>query len=131
MTMRSLEICTQRIFNNLIKWNQRLDSSSILKWSSETVPSVLKQWKTVFWNSVQCPEPSVQKVASRVQSSVTRVQRPELSVQHLRLKYRNSCMLFFRGLPEKSHLSRFPVLINCSIWSSNLFSASSCFPRFS
>ena len=66
--MRSLEIRTQRIFNNLIKQNQKLDSDSVLK-ESTTVPSV------------QCPEPSVQSVASNVQSPASRVQRPASRVQ--------------------------------------------------
>ena len=36
---------------------------------------------------------------------------------------------YFRRLAEKSLLSRFPVLIHLyTMWSSNLFSASNCFP---
>ena len=64
--MRSLEILTQRIFNNLIKENQKLESDHC----SKTVN-----------NSVQCPEPRVQSVASIVQIPVSRVQCPESSVQ--------------------------------------------------
>ena len=38
---------------------------------------------------------------------------------------------FFRRFAYKSLLSRFSVLINCIMWSSNYFSRFSCFPRFS
>ena len=38
---------------------------------------------------------------------------------------------FFRWLAHKSLLSRFSVLISSTMWSSNLFSASSCFQGFS
>ena len=38
---------------------------------------------------------------------------------------------FFRWLALRSCLSRFSVLINYIMWSYNLFSISSCFPRFS
>ena len=41
----------------------------------------------------------------------------------------NNC--FFRWLAYKPLLSRFLVLINYIKWSCNLFSVSSCFPRFS
>ena len=54
--MRSLEIPTQRIFNNLIKQNQKLD------------------------DSVQCPDPSVQSVVSNVQRSKSTVQDPASNV---------------------------------------------------
>ena len=66
--MRSLEIRTQRVLTNLIKQNQKVDSDSVLKPSSETVRSFLKQWNSeaMLWNSVQCPEPTVQSVASKV-----------------------------------------------------------------
>ena len=55
--MRSLEIPTQRIFNDLIKQNQKLD------------------------DSVQCPDPSVQSVVSNVQRSKSTVQRRKSTVQ--------------------------------------------------
>ena len=38
---------------------------------------------------------------------------------------------FFRRFDYKSLLNRFSVLINYIMWSSNHFSTSSCFPRFS
>ena len=38
---------------------------------------------------------------------------------------------FFRRFAYKSLLNRFSVLINYIMWSSNHFSTSSCFPRFS
>ena len=60
--MRSSEIRTQRILNNLTKQKHKLGSDSIL-------------------NSAQCPEPSVQSVASSIQSPTSRVQRSEFSVQ--------------------------------------------------
>ena len=33
--MSSLEICTQRIFNNFVKQNQKLDPDSVLQQSTE------------------------------------------------------------------------------------------------
>ena len=36
----------------------------------------------------------------------------------------------FRWLAYRSPLSRFPVLINHTMWTSNLFSSSSCLPPF-
>ena len=38
---------------------------------------------------------------------------------------------FLRGFAYKSFLNRFSVLINNIMWSSNHYSTSSCFPRFS
>ena len=72
--MRSLEICTQKIFNNLIKQNQKVGSDSVLKQSTTE-------------SSVQCPASSVQRPvsrespASKVQSPASKIQRPESSVQ--------------------------------------------------
>ena len=71
--MRSLEIRTQIIFNNLIKQNQKLGSDSVLQ-QSTTV------------SSVQCPEPGVQNVASRDQSSASRVQRSTLASRVLEFR---------------------------------------------
>ena len=71
--MRSLEICTQKIFNNLIKQNQKVGSDSVLKQSTTE-------------SSVQCPASSVQRPvsrespASKVQSPASKIQRPESSV---------------------------------------------------
>ena len=48
--MRFLEIRTQRIFNNLIKQNQKLASDFV----------------KIVNDNVQCQEPSVQSVASNV-----------------------------------------------------------------
>ena len=72
--MRSLEVCTQKIFNNLIKQNQKVGSDSVLKQSTAE-------------SSVQCPASSVQRPvsrespASKVQSPASKIQRPESSVQ--------------------------------------------------
>ena len=63
MTLRSLEICTQIIFYNLIKQNQKLGSDSALQ-QSMTMPSI------------KCPELSVQSPASRVQRPESNVQSP-------------------------------------------------------
>ena len=73
--MRSLEIRTQIIFNNLIKQNQKLASDFVLK-QSEIVYSA--QGPT---SSIESPESSVQRPESRVQSPTSRVQRPESNVQ--------------------------------------------------
>ena len=62
--MRSLEIPPPKIFNNLIKQNQKLDCDSLLK-----------QPTTV--SSVQSPSPKVQRLVSRVQRPASRVQGPE------------------------------------------------------
>ena len=89
VTMRSLEILTQRIFNNLIKENQKLESDSVLK-QSTIVSSVQSPGSKVqrLLCRVQCPESNVQSPGSRIQhqeSSVqgpaSRVQRPDSSVQ--------------------------------------------------
>ena len=73
--MRSLEIRTDRIFNNLIKQNQKLLADFVLK-QSKIVP--LAQSST---SSDKSQESSAQSSASRVQSLVSRVQSPESSVQ--------------------------------------------------
>ena len=85
VTMRSLEILTQRIFNNLIKQNQKLESDSVLK-QSTTVSSVNSPGSKVQrplcpGSSVQSPMSRVQRPASRVQNPESRVQRPGSSVQ--------------------------------------------------
>ena len=72
--MWSLEIRTQRIFNNLIKQNQKLASDFVLK---QSINAQIM--------------PSVQSVASNVQG-------PESSVQHLRPEFRRS------GMPRQSLL---------------------------
>ena len=64
--MRSLEIRTQRIFNNLIKQNQKL----VAEFCSKTVK-----------DSVQCTEPNVQRPESRVQRPESSVQGPASRVQ--------------------------------------------------
>ena len=73
--MRSLEIRTERIFNNLIKQNQKLAADFVLK-QSKIVSSA--QSPT---SSVRSPEYSALSPASSVQSSVSIVQLPEFSVQ--------------------------------------------------
>ena len=110
--MRSLEIRTERIFNNLIKQNQKLAADFVLKQSkivssaqsptfsvkspesSAQSPASSVQSPT---SRVQCPASSVQSPASRVQrpessvqSPASRVQRPKSSVQLLRPESRNS-----------------------------------------
>ena len=69
--MRSFEIRTQRIFNNLIKQNQKLVSDSVLK-------------QTVTVSSVQSPLPKVQRLGSRVQRPKSSVQSPSCRVQRLK-----------------------------------------------
>ena len=73
--MRSLKICTQRIFNNLIKQNEKLASDFVLKQSTivSSVQSVALK--------VQRRESSVQHPESNVQSPALRVQRPGSRVQ--------------------------------------------------
>ena len=80
----SLEIRTQRIFNNLIKPNQKLGSDPVLQQSTN--------------DSVQGPESRVQSPASRVQGPASRAQFPESSVQLLRPKSRNPVCLNIMGL---------------------------------
>ena len=87
--MRSLEIRTKRILNNLIKQNQKLSSDFVLK--DSTIVSSAQRLKCSIqrpasnvqrWESrVQRPASRVQSPESRVQSSVSRAQRPESSVQ--------------------------------------------------
>ena len=73
--MRSLEIYTQRVFNNLIKQNQKLDSDSVLKQSRKVSRVQTPE------SCVQSPESTVQHPESSIQSAASRVQRPEYSVQ--------------------------------------------------
>ena len=82
MTMRFLESRTQRIFNNLIKQNQKMGSDSVLK-QSTTVPSVQRPESSFQYpvSRVQSPASRVQRPASRVQGPASRVQRPGSSVQ--------------------------------------------------
>ena len=82
--MRSLEIRTERIFNNLIKQNQKLAADFVLK-QSKIVSSALSPASSVqsSVSIVQLPEFSVQvqSPASNVQIPASRFQRPESSVQ--------------------------------------------------
>ena len=73
--MRSLEIRTERVFNNLIKQNQKLAAIFVLK-QSKIVSSAQSPM-----SSVKSSEPSALSPASSVQSSVSIVQLPEFSVQ--------------------------------------------------
>ena len=73
--MRSSEIRTKRIFNNLIKQNQKLAADFVLK-QSKIVSSAQSPM-----SSVKSSEPSALSPASSVQSSVSIVQLPEFSVQ--------------------------------------------------
>ena len=66
--MRSLKICTQRIFNNLIKQNEKLASDFVLKQST-------------IVSSVQSVALKVQRRESSVQDPASRVQCPESSVE--------------------------------------------------
>ena len=66
--MRSLRIFIQRIFSNIIKQNQNVDSGFVLK-QSTTV------------SSVQNPASKVQHPPSKVQRSKSRVQRPASGVE--------------------------------------------------
>ena len=83
VTMRSLEIPTQRIFNNLIKQNQKL----ILFWTSPQQCPVSSVY--IPASRAQCPEFRVQSPVSRVQSPASTMQRPTPACP----KSRNSGML--------------------------------------
>ena len=115
--MRSLEIRTQRIFNNLIKQNQKLASDFVLKQltivsgaqspaskmqrptsSAQRPPSNVQRRESSVQrpeSRVKSPASRVQRRESRVQSPASRVQRPESSVQHMHPESRNS------GMPVK------------------------------
>ena len=97
--MRSLEIRTERIFNNLIKQNQKLAADFVLK-QSKIVSSSLSPASSVqsSVSIVQLPEFSVQGSESNVQSSASRVQSPGSSVQLLRPGSRNSGMPYLFSL---------------------------------
>ena len=93
--MRSLEIRTERIFNNLIKENQKLAADFVLK-QSKSVSSAQSPMSSVKSpefsvqsqhpaSRVQCPESSVESSASRF-----RVQRPEYNVQSRASRYQRS-----------------------------------------
>ena len=128
--MRSLEIRIQRIFNDLIKQNQKLGSDSVLR-QSATVSSVQNVAPSVqipasrvqrpgssvrspasrvqsqtsrvqrSVSSVQCPRSIVQCPGSSVQDPASRAQRPQSNVQHLRPESRNSSMLNVTVLQKK------------------------------
>ena len=82
--MWSLEIRTQRIFNNLIKQNQKLASDFVLK-QSKIMPSSQSPASNVQCREsrVQSPASRIQRPESSVQSPTSRVQRPDSSVQTL------------------------------------------------
>ena len=84
--MRSLEIHTERILNNLIKENQKLAADFVLEQSKI--------------------ESSVQSPTSRLQRPEYRVQRPKSSVQLLRPESRNSGMPIYGTIFEKDSLVR-------------------------
>ena len=107
--MRSLVIRTERIFNNLIKQDQKLAANFVLKQSkivssAQSPTSSVKSPESITLSPafsvqssvsiVQLPEFSVQGSESNVQSPTSRVQRPESSVQLLRPESRNSGMPF-------------------------------------
>ena len=77
--MRSLEIRTERIFNNLIKENQKLAADFVLK-QSKSVSSAQSPM-----SSVKSPEFSAQS-----QHPASRVQRPEYNVQSPASRYQRS-----------------------------------------
>ena len=80
--MRSLEIRTQRIFNNLIEQNQELASYFVLKQStivSSAQSPASKVQRPTCGN--QHPLSNVQRRKSSVQDPASRVQRPEASIQ--------------------------------------------------
>ena len=81
----SLEICIERIFNNLIKQNQKL--VLILFYNSQ---------KQCPRSRVQSPASSVQRLESRVQSPASRVHRLDSRVQHPQSSFQspvsNSCV---------------------------------------
>ena len=87
--MRSLEICTQRIFNSLIQQNQILASDFVLKQS--TIVRSAQRPASKVWRPTSTvqrpasrayrPRSSIQSPASRVQRLVSSVQSPEFSIQ--------------------------------------------------
>ena len=79
----SLEIHTQRIFNNLIKLNQKLASDFVLKQS--TIVSGAQRPAS----KVQHPTSSVESPESSVQSPASRVQRPTVASRVQELRYAN------------------------------------------
>ena len=89
--MRSLEIRTERIFNNLIKQNQKLAVHFVLN-SQRQCPVHRAQRPASRFQSpaplarhpgsrVQCSQSNFQSSVSRVQSPASRIQRPESRVQ--------------------------------------------------
>ena len=80
--MRTLEIFTQRIFNNLIKQNQNLASDFVLKQSTTVSSAQSPASKTQHTTSnVQRPPSNIQRRDSTVQDPASRVQRRESSVE--------------------------------------------------
>ena len=78
----SLEIRIERIFNNLIKQNQKLGPDFVVQ-QSTTVSKVQSPDSSVQSpvSSVQSPASTVQRPQSSVQGPVSGVQHPESSVQ--------------------------------------------------
>ena len=81
MTIRYFEIRTERIFNNLIKQNQKL-ATDFLKQSKivSSAKSPTSSFKSPE-SSAQSPASRVQRPKSSVQGPASRVQRPESNVQ--------------------------------------------------
>ena len=90
MSMRSLEIRIQRIFNNLIKQNQKLGSNTVLK-QSTIVSSVQSPAAQVQHpaSRVQRPESSVRSAVPRVRSPASRVQSPRSSLQCIASRFQH------------------------------------------
>ena len=92
VTMWSLEIRTQRIFNNLIKQNQKLASDFVLKqskiMSSAQSPGYKVQHPT---SNVQRRESRIQRPGSSVQSPASRVQRPTPASRAKEFRYAIIC----------------------------------------
>ena len=80
--MRSLEICTQKIFNNLTKQSQKMAADFVLK-QRTIVSSAQSPASKVYrpTSSVRRPGSIVQRPGSSIQSPTSRVQRLESSVQ--------------------------------------------------
>ena len=88
VTMTSLEIRTDRFFNNLIEQNQKLAADFVLK-QSKIVSSAHSPTSTVKSpeSSVQSPASRVQRPESSVQSLASRVQRPTLASRVQEFRY--------------------------------------------
>ena len=85
----------------------------------------------MYYNSSFLTEKSFRNLSSLFHNLIYRFWIHSYSLSRFSVSLKSLSNYFFRRFAYKSLLNRFSVLINYIMWSSNHFSISSCFPRFS